>query len=210
MALPGKEAIPEVLHRSAGSPLKPKELARELKVSTSDYRDFKELLRELEDAGTLFRVRGGRYAPPDTTNLVTGTLRVNSSGNGFIVPDAPLQGGGVEDVFVAAGDMDTALHGDRVIVKVERRRRHAAVGGPGRSGGSEGRVTKILSRARTQFVGTVNRTRTSVVVTPDDPRISRDVQVPLDQSLEATDRQKVVVEVLTFGDYAGPARGRIV
>lgn len=203
--LPDKDAIVAALNRGAARPLKPKELARELDVSTSDYRDFKELLRALEDAGDIYRVHGGRYAPPDVSNLITGTLRVNSSGNGFVVPD-----GAGDDVFVAAADMDTALHGDKVIVKVERRRRHAPVGGPGRSGGTEGRVTKILARARTQFVGTVTRTRTTVVVTPADPRIARDVLVPLDQTLDAEDRQKVVVEVLSFGDYGGTPRGRII
>jgi ribonuclease R len=203
--LPDKDAIVAALSRGAARPLKPKELARELDVSTSDYRDFKDLLRALEDAGDIYRVHGGRYAPPDVSNLITGTLRVNSSGNGFVVPD-----GAGDDVFVAAADMDTALHGDKVIVKVERRRRHAPVGGPGRSGGTEGRVTKILARARTQFVGTVTRTRTTVVVTPADPRIARDVLVPLDQTLDAEDRQKVVVEVLSFGDYGGTPRGRII
>lgn len=211
MALPEKAAIVSLLHERAGHPLKPKEVARELKVPTADYRRFKELLREMEDGGELYRVRGGRYAPPDKLNLVVGSLRVNANGNGFVVPDDPARQGSGDDVYVAAADFNTAMHGDQVIVRVERRRRFAGVGGPGsRPGGAEGTIIKILKRARTRFVGTVNRTRTTVVVSPDDPRVTRDLLVPLDETLDAADRDKVVVEVASWGTPGGAPVGRIV
>lgn len=204
MPLPGAAEIVRHLEDRAGHPQKPKEIARALGVAAGEYRAFKRLLQELEDSGSLYRVRKGRYAPPDKLNLVVGVLRVVRSGHGHVVPDAVG-----EDVFVPGEEMNTALHGDRVVVRVERMRRRPEGGRRGAPGGPEGRVLKVLERARTSMVGTVNRTRTHVVVAPDDPRIPRDIFVPMDQALEAADRQKVVVEILSWGTPGSAPVGRI-
>jgi ribonuclease R len=202
--LPGPAEILSYLEKRAGHPQKPKEIARALNVSGTQYRAFKELLKTLEDEGELYRVKKGRYAPPEKLNLVVGLIRVVKSGHGFVVPDV-----GGNEVFVAREDMDTALHEDRVVVRIERMRRRLGTGRPGVPGGMEGSVIKILERARTELVGTVGRGRTHVVVVPDDPRITRDIFVPLDQSQDAADRQKVVVEVLSWGTPNSSPVGRI-
>jgi ribonuclease R len=204
LPLPTRAELVRWLEKNARGPQKPKDLARAFGVEAGEYREFKELLRTLEDSGEVYRVRKGRYGPPDRLNLVVGLLRVVKSGHGYVVPDT----GGAE-VFVAGDEMDTALHGDRVVVRIERMRRRAGVGRPGQPGGSEGRVIKVLERARSEMVGTANRGPSHVIVTPDDPRIARDIIVPLNESKEVRDRQKVVVEVLSWGTaHSGPV-GRI-
>ncbi len=204
MALPEKSEIIEYLENRAGHPLKPKELARAFDIPAGAYREFKELLRELEDRGELYRVKKGRYGPPEKLNLVVGQLRVVKSGHGFVIPEAKG-----DDVFVSGRDMDTALHGDKVVVRIERMRRHGGGQRPGVPGGPEGRVIKVLERARTELVGTVNISRTHIVVAPDDPRIPRDIFVPREQALDAEDRQKVVVEILSWGTAGSAPVGKI-
>lgn len=204
MSLPSRADLIQFLEKRAQHPQKPKEMARALGVRPEEYRAFKELLRELEDSGELYRVRKGRYAPPDRLNLVVGLLRVKGGGSGLVVPEA-----GGDEIFVSADEMETALHGDKVVVRIERMRRRQGPPGRGLPGGPEGRIIKVLERARQELVGAVSRGRTHVVVTPDDPRIARDIVVPLDQAGEARDRQKVVVEILSWGTPHSAPVGRI-
>lgn len=204
MPLPTRAELILHLEKQASHPEKPKEMARALGVKAHEYHAFKEMLRELEDSGEVYRVRKGRYGPPDRLNMVVGILRVVKSGHGFVIPEA-----GGDDVFIHAGAMNTALHSDKVVVRIERMRRRSGLGRPGTPGGAEGAVVKVLERARSEIVGTVNVGRSHVIVSPDDPRIARDIIVPLDQSLGAKDRQKVLVEVLSWGTpHSGPV-GRI-
>ncbi|HEX7879468.1 MAG TPA: ribonuclease R, partial [Candidatus Eisenbacteria bacterium] len=205
MPLPSRADLIRHLEEQASHPEKPKEMARALGVKPHEYHAFKEMLRELEDSGEIYRVRKGRYGPPDRLNMVVGLLRVVKSGHGYIVPEP-----GGEEVFVHAAGMNTALHGDKVVVRIERMRRRSGVGRPGTPGGAEGSVVKVLERARSEIVGTANVGRTHVVVAPDDPRIARDIIIPLDETRGVLDRQKVVAEVLSWGTPHSAPVGRII
>jgi len=179
--LPTRADLVKHLEEQASHPEKPKEMARALGVKPHEYHAFKEMLRELEDSGEIYRVRKGRYGPPDRLNMVVGVLRVVKSGSGFIIPE-----NGGDEVFIPAGGMNTALHSDKVVVRIERMRRRSGVGRPGTPGGAEGVVVKVLERARTEIVGTANLGRTHVVVTPDASAI-RGTQIQLKYLWEKSD-----------------------
>ena len=49
----------------------------------------------MEEAGTIYRVKGQRYAIPEKINLKVGLLQVTRDGDGFVVSDD-----GSRDVFV--------------------------------------------------------------------------------------------------------------
>src|SRR5690606_32836967 len=138
-----------------------KELARALDVPTHEYRDFKQLLHGLEQRGRILRTRGNRYALTSNMDVVPGIVSLTRRGDGFI---RPSEGG--EDVYVPGGWLNTAMDGDRVAVRIERRPR-------GRN--PEGRVIRVLERARETIVGPLHRGRQLAYVTPPDPRLDRDV-----------------------------------
>jgi ribonuclease R len=190
-----KEPVLSALNR-AGRPLKAKELAREVEVEGADYRAFRAFLRELTANGELYRVKGGRYAPPDRINLVVGHLVLIRSGAAFLISEKP----GEDDVFVPADELGNAYHGDKVVVRVEKHRRR---------GRPEGRVVRVLERARSEFVGTVHRGKHLLTVSPDDPKFPRDIYVPADQGADSRDGQKVMVEVLDWGSATSGPVGRI-
>jgi exoribonuclease R len=73
----------------------------------------------------------------------------------------------------------------------------------------EGRVVKVLERASSMFVGTVKRAQHFVTVCPDDPRFRRDVFVPVMESMEALDGQKVMVEITDWGSPTAGPTGRV-
>jgi ribonuclease R len=188
-----KESVLEAL-RKAGRPLKSRDLAKALAVDEAHYRAFRAFVDELTKAGDLYAVRGGGFAPPDRINLVVGHLTFIRSGAAFLLPEKPG-----EDIYVPAEELADAYHGDKVVVRVETHRR----------GRPEGRVVKVLERASTLFVGTVKRAKHFVTVSPDDPRFRRDVFVPVMESMEALDGQKVMVEITDWGSPTAGPTGRV-
>jgi ribonuclease R len=186
------DAIVEYLREKAGRPLKAKELARGLGVAEADYPEFKSQLQRLENEGLIYRVRKQRYAAPEKINLVIGRLHTIRSGAGFVVPED-----GAGDLFVPWDGMGSAVHGDRVVARVEKRRRGQR---------PEGRIIKVLERARETIVGVYHPARNFGFVVPDDKKLTRDVFIPPGLESGARAGDVVVVRVTSWGDeHLGPA-----
>jgi ribonuclease R len=177
--------------RASGRPLKAKELAQKLQISSDDYAEFKDLLRELEEQGQLFRVKHQRYAAPKELHLVVGRLSTIRSGAGFVSAD-DARG----DVFIPAEALNSSLDGDRVVARVEKSRRGQR---------REGRIIRILQRARQTIVGVYHPERNFGFVTPEDPKLVKSVFVPPGQEGGAAANDVVVVRITTWGDrHRGP------
>jgi ribonuclease R len=186
------DRIVEYLRTEAGRPLKAKELANGLGVTPDDYPEFKDQLQQLEDQGLLYRVQKQRYAAPKKLNLVVGRLQTIRSGAGFVGADD-----GGTDVFIPSEGLASALDGDRVVARVERSKRGAR---------REGRVIKVLQRARETLVGVFHPEKNFGYVTPDDPKLVRSVFVPPGQAGNANEGDVVVVRITSWGDrHRGPA-----
>ena len=178
-------------------PLKLRDLAKALSVSDEDYGDLRRLMRQLEHEGAVVRLRNNRYGPPDRMNLAVGRLSVNPGGFGFVSRET-----GGEDVFVGAQDMSTALHGDRVVVRLYGHR------GPRRQ--QEGQVIRVLERSLKTVVGVYRQDRRFGYVEPDDKRITRDIYVAPEDALGAEPGQKVVVKIEAWASEHLNPEGRVV
>ncbi|MFW5947859.1 MAG: ribonuclease R family protein, partial [Gemmatimonadota bacterium] len=185
------EAIIRHLQAEARRPLKAKELARALEIPQDDYREFRDFLGRLVDDGVLYRVKGQRYALPRKINLAVGPLQTIRSGAGFVeTEEGP-------DVFIPSSALGSALDGDRVVARVERRRRGDR---------PEGRIIKVLERARETVVGIYHPSRNFGFVVAEDQKLTRDVFVPPGQEGGAEDGDVVVVRITSWGDTKrGPA-----
>ncbi|HSG46355.1 MAG TPA: RNB domain-containing ribonuclease, partial [Longimicrobiales bacterium] len=158
--------------------------AGQLDVATADYRAFRERLREMEKAGKLYRVKGGRYAPPESISLFTGILSTTRRGDGFV------RGAAGAEVFVPARDLESAMDGDKVVVRIESRPR-------GRK--PEGRVIKVLERARTAIVGVFQQGRKMGFAVPTDPNLGPDIAIPWGEEGEAREGDVVLVRIVAYG-----------
>ncbi len=167
--------------------MKAKELARAVGVPTHGYRAFREQLRDLERTGEVYRTRGNRYAVPDRIELVVGRIQLTRKGDAFLRPDRA----GEPELFIGQRNLDSAMDGDRVTVRIEGRPRGRA---------PEGRVVKVLERARPTLVGTLHQTRNFGFVTPLDRRMTRDILVPSGKDGGAAEGDVVVVRITQFGD----------
>src|SRR5215813_11234533 len=117
--MPSPEQILTFFKERVAHPTTARELARQLRVPRDERVAFKRDLKRLVVSGQLVQVRGNRFALRDTDNLVAGRLHTNPGGFGFVVPDdGEPRGGG--DIYIAPANLSEAMHGDRVLVRVER------------------------------------------------------------------------------------------
>ncbi len=163
-----REQILALLSRKDYRPLNKIEIARDIGVRGKARAVLRTMLRDLERVGEVARIRKDLYVLPAEADLVTGKLSIHPVGYGFLMPEKP----GAPDVFIAAENVGTAMHGDRVVARVSPEPPSTRI-----KGRREGRVIRILERAHDTIVGTLQRSRNFYYVVPDDPRIVHDVYV---------------------------------
>ena len=182
-------------------PATPRELLRELRMPREDRAAFKRNLRALVNDGSLIQIKGNRYGLPDRMDLVVGKLDGHPSGIGFVVPERPIEGL-KKDIFVAAHNLKEALHGDRVVVRIERYRE---------DGRAEGRIVQVLERAASTVVGRYEIDASGLgFVTPFDRRLTADIVIARNDTREAEAGQMVTVEVTRWPTPTRGPAGRIV
>jgi len=168
-----REKILALLARKDYRPLDKINIARQLVLTGSNRVALRKILRELERSGEIARIRKNRYVLPAEADLVAGTLSIHQAGYGFLTTEIPEQ----PDIFIAAENTGTAMHGDRVVARITRDEAYARA--KDRRGRREGRIIRILERARDTIVGTLQHSRNFYYVVPDDPRLVHDVYVQL-------------------------------
>ncbi|HKS31921.1 MAG TPA: ribonuclease R [Chthoniobacterales bacterium] len=192
-------------------PLDKIEIANALSYGAAQRNEVRRALRDLEQEGEIARVRKNRYVQPDAADLVTGTLSVHEAGYAFLTNEKP----GRADLFIAAENTGTAMHGDRVVARIIR----GAEFSRARTPRAEGRIIRILTRANETVVGTLQQTRNFFYVVPDDPRLVHNiyVQTPMvtagrrSQTAAATRRgDKVVVRLEAWESRHVNPEGEII
>jgi ribonuclease R len=185
------------------------EIAKALGAKGRQKVEVRTILRDLEHAGEIARIRKNRYVLPSEADLIAGKLSIHQAGFGFLVPEKS----GEHDIFVAAENTGTAMNGDRVVVRISRDLppRHAKGRRTPRAGQrTEGRVIRILERVRDTIVGTLQHSKNFYYVVPDDPRIVHDVYVhrPKDRPINIGD--KVVVRLEAWESRHVNPEGEII
>jgi ribonuclease R len=203
-----REQILRLLSAPKYRPLDNVELGKALGRRSGVKMGLNALLREMEQAGEIARIRKNRYVLPSEADLVTGTLHVHQAGYAFLPREKP----GEQDLFIAAENTGTAMHGDKVVARITRDVPYArARGGRDRA---EGRVIRILERAHDTIVGTLEQSKNFFYVVPDDPRIVHNVyvQVPPQPPLPRIPNRgdKVVVKLERWESRHVNPEGQIV
>ena len=198
--MPPPEQILTFFRERVVHPITARELARLLRVPRDERVAFKRDLKRLVMSGQLVQVRGNRFALPDAETLVAGRLHTNPGGFGFVVPD-DAEPGERRDVYIAAANLSEAMHGDRVLVRVERQTPR----------GLEGRIVRIIERAHDAVVGRFETDAAGLAyVVPFDRRITADIHVPSGQGGAAEPDDMVVVQITRWPTATRGPVGRIV
>jgi ribonuclease R len=171
-----------------GKPITVRDIVRRLGLDADGRHELKDVLRRLIADGAVVKIHGTRIGLPDRMNLVVGRLTANAGGFGFVVPDKPAGAPRSRegDVYVSAVHMKEALHGDRVVARVER---HTPKG-------AEGRIIRVLERAQQHIVGRFEADgRFGAHVIPFDKRVLHEIFIPPGDQAAAAPGDMVLAEI---------------
>jgi ribonuclease R len=222
----------DVLHflQVRDRPASTNEIAAGLKLGWQNRRTLHKILAKLKKRRAIEELPGGRYRPagrrdvrqaesgghqktagrsaavPKDRDAVRGRLILHADGYGFVVPATPmpeLDG----DIYVGRDAIEDAMHGDRVLVKITRRR--GAAGAPRGiplSGAlrAEGRIVRVEGRAHASVVGLFRYGARGNVVLPFDTRIHHEIEISPGEELSTALREKLGLAK----DLDRAARGR--
>lgn len=173
-----------------------KQISSLLSIKDSGERALiTKILTELTSIGSLKEISKGKYKLKAGSGYVTGEIDMNKNGNGFVVSDEVT-----EDIFVSFGNLNTALHGDTVKVRLYAKKSGNRI---------EGEVVEIIKRSTTQFVGTIEKSSSFAFLIPDNPKMVYDIFIPNDNLNGAKSGEKVIVEITNWNKKGKNPTGRV-
>jgi ribonuclease R len=190
-----KEKILKFMEEKTYHPVKLRELAKSMRIPDENYGMFRRTIREMLRSGAIVKIKKNRLGLPDKLSLVVGKFVANPKGFGFVIPEDKSP-----DVYLSPDNVGTALHGDKVIVRLSGKK-------TGES--REGSIIKILERSHKFIVGTFKKSKHFAFVQPDDTRISKDIYVSEDNVLNAKIGQKVLISLDDWTDEHLNPEGKI-
>ncbi|MCU0412908.1 MAG: ribonuclease R [Ignavibacteriaceae bacterium] len=194
-----KNQIKSFFKENPGSSFKSKEVAKRLKIKDDQsYLLLKSNLHELVSEQFLTRTgkRYKLYTMPES-NILIGHFNLNDGGYGFVTPKNSKTG----DIFIAARNINSAFHGDKVEVVLFAKQKGKNL---------EGQITKVIERKRKEIVGQLKKSKSFYFVTPDDPKIHRDIYVDAKSLKESKAGDKVAVGNISWEDRMQNPVGEIV
>lgn len=163
--------------------LTPPEIQRRAGFGRDALQSVIDALRELCRDGRLVRLKKNHYALPDRQHLLRGRVQAHPDGFGFLIPENK----DVEDVYLNRREMRRVMHGDQVMVRIDRKQR----------GGTEAHVVQVIERAQKRLLGTYDEFDGKGYLVPMDARIAA---IPLERAAVKLEKGKVIAaEISRFG-----------
>lgn len=146
-------------------------------------RELSEELRKLEDEVIIYCSNKGRYMMLEDSHLRKGILRANKKGFGFVEIENME-----DDVYIAPENMNGAIHDDIVLVEITSKMNLDRL---------EGRILKVIKRQVERYIGEINfDDKGKGHITLDNSKIKLNIEISKENSLNAVDGHKVVVELI--------------
>lgn len=133
----------------------------------------------------------------EASRVKAGTLEITRSGLGFVVVENEEN-----DILVRPNDMNHALNGDKVEVKVIKENTSTKK--------REGRITKVISRRQKEFVGRIQLSEHFAFFITESDNSVPDFYIPLNQLNGATQNDKVIVELIKWDEDDKKPVGKVV
>jgi ribonuclease R len=194
-ALRAEQKILAFFSKKPKSRLTPGEIQKRSGLFSDDLQPVVDTLKRLCREGRLVRLKKNHYALPDAQNLVTGRVHAHPDGYGFLIPDDK----GAEDLYLNRREMRRVLHGDHVMVRVDRKQR----------GRVEAHIVQIIERGQERLIGTYREFEGQGYVIPMDPRVAG--AIALRKSAVKPENGKVIAaEIVRYGTAVLPPECELV
>ena len=191
------ELITKAMAKNPKQPQNYKQLAARLQLTEKEEKKaLSDALLRMKKDGIIEERNHGKYVLKSVGGYVTGTIDLTKFGYAFVISSESE-----DDVFVAARNLNTALHGDQVKVLLYARHKGKR---------PEGEVVEIIKRSRSTFVGTIELTKQFAFLMPDNKNMPFDISIPLSKLNGATQGQKAVAKIVEWDQRSRNPVGEII
>ena len=191
------QTILNILRKDHSQAYTYKQIASKLGVDDASSRNqIVKKLKELQGKGSIQEIERGKYILTPSQNYYTGRMDIAGRGQGYVIVE-DLE----DDIFINNKNLNKALNGDIVEVYVFKRKK---------GGKTEGEVSKIIERKRTEFVGTIQVQDNFAFVDVTDYKMYTDIFIPKNKINGAKNGEKVLVEMEDWPEKADSPFGRVL
>ncbi len=178
-----KDRLRQIFHEEVGESFSYRQLIKKIGIRDAKTKDaLKDILLGMEAHGRVARNRDGRFVSNSTPSVITGKVDHVNARFAYVISEESE-----EDVWIKSSNLNFAIDGDEVEIQITK---------PAARGSKpEGKVTKILSRNKTEFVGRIEISEKFAFVVPDNRNLHFDVFVYLEKTMEANHNEKVIVQI---------------
>lgn len=146
-------------------------------------KELTDELRKLTDEVVVYHSNKDKYMMLEKSHLRKGVMRTNKKGFGFVEVDNMD-----DDIYVAQENMNGAIHDDIVLVEITSKMNLDRL---------EGRILKVVKRQVQRYIGEITfDEKGKGHIKLDDNKIKLNIEIPKENSLNAVDGHKVVVELV--------------
>jgi len=174
-----------------------KQVSSLLNVNSKGKRKMvMDVLAELERSEYLKEVKKGKYQVSLESSIVEGRIEFTAKGTGYLISNDIQQ-----EVFIANRNLNHALPGDRVKVRLYAHHRNKTL---------EGEVLQILERGKTQFVGKLSVSSNFAFLVTASRNVPFDIFIPIKKLKGAKDGQKAIARIIDWPGQVNNPFGEIV
>ena len=174
-----------------------KQIAAKLDVNDASSRNqIIKKLQQLKAKQEIEEVERGKFKAIVNTEYHTGILDLTSRGSGYVISE-----GFENDIFIASNNINKALHNDEVELYIYKRRKRGKL---------EGEITRIIKRAKSNYVGVIQIHKSYAFVIADDSKMYKDIFVPINKINKAEEGDKVLVSLEDWPEKADSPYGKVI
>ncbi|GGG93322.1 ribonuclease R [Polaribacter pacificus] len=186
----------KILNEDAAQSYNYKQIASKIGISDTDGKT--QILKKLAELTATKKIKEtdrGKYQINEDRKYHIGTLDLTSNGNGYFICDDFE-----DDIFIPSINLNKGLHKDTVKVYTYNKRGSKKL---------EADVVEVLERAKTEFVGVLQRNKNFGFVIADDNKMYADIFVSQNKINGAEDGDKVVATLTDWPSNSKNPFGKI-
>ena len=185
-----------ILNEDSSKSYNYKQVAAKLKISDSDGKNqIIQKLAELTATKKVLEVERGKFKINADRKYSIGTLDITSNGNGYFISDDYE-----DDIFIPNNNLGKGLHQDTVKAYIYKIRSGKKM---------EADVVEILERAKTEFVGVLQKNKNFGFVVPDNNKMYADIFISENKMNGAEHGDKVQAKIIDWPKNSKNPFGKI-
>ncbi len=189
--------ILSILKKEINKSFNYKQIAAKLGVNDASSRNqIIKTLQRLKAKQEIEEVDRGKFKAITSLEYYTGILDISARGSGYVISEDFE-----DDIYIASNNINKALNGDEVELYVYKRRKRGKL---------EGEITKVIKRAKTEYVGVIQIHKNYAFLIADNTKMYTDIFIPINKINKAEDGDKVLVKFEDWPEKADSPYGKVI